>query len=261
MIYAKILNKVIFELDQFLDLSDLELLNKKISLQIAKNKDKISVVYSGPADPRYRTWLDESIFLEVKNSWVRIANQIPSELKNEWENLNHDQQLYYTLLTSDSRSLNYGLSLRSINQTVGGNSGKFHLKHLSSQTIDSGYKTDFNFLFEWIERQNIFQEIGRCQIFINPEGNYTPIHRDYGDKSRKDQFVWIRFNKHKNFFLYDEEEKQKYYIQGHACTFDNFQWHGNDPSEFLGYSIRFDGIFSENFLNKTGLDQHFLDKN
>jgi len=257
MIYANILGNPIFELDQFLNLSNIDFLEKKAAIQIAKHKEKISVAFSGPSDPRWKTWLDESTYLEVKNSWVNVEKNISKDLADDWNSLTHDQQLYYTLLTTQSKSLNYGLAIRTINQGVGGNSGKFHLKHLSSETVDTPIKKDFDFLFDWINDQKIFSEIGRCQIFINPEGNYTPIHRDYGDRSRKDQFIWMRFNKQKNFFLYDEESNIKHYVRGHVCTFDNYQWHGNDPSEFLGFSIRFDGLFSEQFLDLTGLNKHF----
>ena len=230
MIYAKILNKNIYELDKFLDLSQLSFLEKRMALQISKNKRNISVGFSGPSDPRWRTWLDESKWLEVKNSLVELSKNLPNEVKSEWNQLTHDQQLYYTLLTTNSKSLNYGLTLRAIKQEVGGNSGKFHLKHLKSHTVDTAIKSDFNFIFDWVDKQQIFKEIGRCQIFINPEGNYTPIHRDYGDRSRFDQFIWMRFNNHKNFFVYDEETKEKHYVQGNVCIFDNYQWlmHSNE---------------------------------
>jgi hypothetical protein len=257
MIYSNILGKPIFELDNYLDLTNIEFLEKKTAIQIAKHKDKLSVGFSGPSDPRWLTWFDESTYLEVKNSWVNVVNDIPNDLSDEWKNLTHDQQLYFTLLTTKSKSLNYSLTLRTINQNLGGNAGKFHLKHLTSETSDTAIKKDFNFLFDWINNQNVFSEIGRCQIFINPEGNYTPIHRDYGDKSRKDQFLWIRLNKRKNFFIYDSENNEKHYVQGYVSTFDNHQWHGSEPSEFVGFSIRIDGVFSKSFLNKSGLDSHF----
>lgn len=258
MIYADILGNPIFELDEFLDLSQIRLLEQKIALQIAKHKEKITVAFSGPANPNIKTWLDESEYLEVKNSWMNVVKNIPIELKDQWDHLSHDQQLYYTLLTSKSRSLNYGLAIRTINSAVGGNSGKFHLKHLASETIDTHIKKDFDFLFDWINSMEIFSEIGRCQIFINPEGNSTPIHRDYGDRSRKDQFLWIRFNNHKDFFVYDDETKEKHYVKGFCCIFDNHQWHGSEPSDLLGFSIRIDGLFSKKFLDLTKLGKHFV---
>jgi hypothetical protein len=182
---------------------------------------------------------------------------MPQDLKDSWNNLSSDQQLFYTLLTTKSKSLSYILALRCLSNNHGGNSGKFHLKHLSAQTEDTNCKQDFNFLFDWIKQNDVFDEIGRVLFFINPEGHATPIHRDYPKRSYKDQYLWIRFNKQKDFFVYDADTKEKHFVKGHICTFDNYQWHGSEAGECAGFSLRIDGLFSQSFLKKTGLKEHF----
>jgi hypothetical protein len=258
MIYATVLNQPIFELDSYVDVNELLRLEKITAMMLAKNKSNFSVAFSGPSNPTLKTWLNDPLHFEVKDSLINCV--IPDEYKLLWEGLSHDQQLYYALLVNRGRSLNYGLTLRAISNSSGGNSGKFHLKHLSKHTEDTSFKKDFEFLFDWINKQNIFQEIGRVQFFINPEGNYTPIHRDYADKSLKDQFLWIRFNKQKDFFVYDEETKEKHFVKGYVCTFDNHQWHGGESNDLMGFSLRIDGTFRKDFLNKTGLVNHFCDQ-
>ena len=190
----------------------------------------------------------------MKDAWVPVNQKLQDE--DEWNLLSHDQQLFYTLLTTRSRSLNQALAIRTLN-SMGGNGGKFHLKHLTSETIDTPARKDFDFLFDWINRQAIFSEIGRVVTFLNPEGNYTPIHRDYPVKSQKDQFLWIRFNKQKDFFVYDADTEEKHFTEGYISTFDNHQWHGGEPGEVMGFSLRIDGVFSPEFLEKTGLTNHF----
>jgi hypothetical protein len=255
MIYAPILEHPIFELDQYIDLESLLHLEKLTAMLLSKHKSSFSVASSGPSTPGLRTWLDETVYKEVKNSLIECV--IPDEHKATWDLLTHDQQLHYALMTNKGRSLNYGLAIRFISNSPGGNSGKFHLKHLEKFTQDTTFRKDFEFIFDWLKKENIFKEIGRVQFFINPEGNCTPIHRDYAEKSLKDQFIWIRFNKQKDFFVYDEDQNQKHFVQGHVCVFDNHQWHGSEPNEFMGFSLRVDGVFSTEFLEKTNLINHF----
>jgi hypothetical protein len=257
MIYAPILSKPIYELDEFVDVASLIQLEQRVALGIAKNKNSISIAFSGPANPALKTWLSEEEYLEVKNSWVNVNHSMPGGLAEQWASLTHDQQLMYTLLTTKSRSLNYALTIRGIAKSSGGNSGRFHLKHLASETEDYQLRKDFEFIFDWLAQQKIFDQIGRVQFFINPEGNSTPIHRDYADRTFKDQYIWIRFNKQKDFFVYDEETKEKFFVNGHVCTFDNHQWHGGEPGEVMGFSLRVDGVFTQLFLEKSGLAKHF----
>jgi hypothetical protein len=257
MIYAPVLGKPIVELDKFVDVDALLTLEKQVALGIAKNKNHITVAFSGPVNPALKTWLNEEEYLEVKTSWVNVNQEMPEKLNNSWSSLTHDQQLWYTLLTTKSRSLNYSLTVRAISNSSGGNGGKFHLKHLSKETEDTAIKKDFECIFDWLDSQNIFDEIGRVQFFINPEGNYTPIHRDYANRTHNDQYLWIRFNKQKDFFVYDNDTNEKCFVNGYVCTFDNHQWHGSEPGEYMGFSLRIDGLFSKSFLEKTGLDRHF----
>jgi len=255
MIYAPILKNAMFELDEYFNLNDISDLEKKMAYAIARNKKNITIAFSGPEDAVGRTWLINKNFVEVKTCWVGVNEKLKDE--EEWNLLSHDQQLFYTLLTTKSRSLNQALAIRSLDKSLGGNSGKFHRKHLDSETKDMPPRKDFDFLFDWINNQRFFNEIGRVVVFLNPEGNYTPIHRDYSEKSMKDQFLWIRFNKQKDFFVYDADTQEKHFAKGYISTFDNHQWHGGEPSEVMGFSLRIDGVFSLDFLKKTGLVEHF----
>jgi len=258
MIYANIQSKPIVELDEFFNIDDIVKLEGPVAMAISKNKSRLTVGFSGPNDNNNtKTWLDETEYQEVKNSWVQINREIPINLKDSWNSLTSDQQLFYTLLTTKSKSLNYILSLRCLSNNHGGNSGRFQFKHLSSETMDTPCKKDFEFLFDWIKQNDIFDEIGRVQFFINPEGHATPIHRDYPKKSFKDQYIWMRFNKQKDFFVYDDDTKEKHFVKGYICTFDNYQWHGSEANECAGFSLRVDGLFSQSFLEKTSLKEHF----
>ena len=146
MIYSPILGKPIIELDEYFNLDDMPVLEKKMAYAITRNKKNITVAFSGPSG-EVHTWLPNENFIEVKDAWVEVNKKLQDE--DEWNLLSHDQQLFYTLLTTKSRSLNQALAIRTLN-SMGGNGGKFHLKHLTSETIDTPARKDFDFLFDWI---------------------------------------------------------------------------------------------------------------
>jgi hypothetical protein len=99
--------------------------------------------------------------------------------------------------------------------------------------------------------------VGRILFFINQLGSYTATHCDYADRnSLKDQFIWINVFQKKSFFVLDENWK-KQYLLGEINTFDNATWHGSEPAKHSCFTIRIDGLFSDEFLTKTGLDQHY----
>jgi hypothetical protein len=84
------------------------------------------------------------------------------------------------------------------------------------------------------------------------------MHRDYPDGvSRRDNFIWINIDGRKKFWLWDDETKERIDITSRAVIFDNADWHGADPATFTGWSLRVDGVFSNAFLEKTGLKKWY----
>jgi hypothetical protein len=136
----------------------------------------------------------------------------------------------------------------------------FGLKHKQRGNKDQNCIIHFESLINWITESNIFKEVGRIVIFVNNRGDSIPIHSDYADgETRKDQFIWINLNKKKDFFILTEESK-KIYPEGEVSIFDNANWHGSEPSEYPCYTIRIDGLFTDEFLNLSGLFDHFIDQ-
>lgn len=257
MIYAPIVGKPLLELDQHLDLANFDEFSKRIKFAVAKARNMFGIAISGPSTPGMITWLPDEGFLEAGDGKAQVEKYMqdpstPQWEKDEWKGLNFDEQLIVAMLSLPSKSLCTALALRRIKQSAG-NSGRFHLKHLEAETEDTPNRKNFEFVMDWIKQQNIFDEVGRVQFFINTDGHGTPIHRDYADKSRMDQFIWIRFFNNKQFFVYDSDDKIKHYVQGHIATFDNHQWHGSEPGPGMGLSLRVDGKFNSEFLDKTGL--------
>jgi hypothetical protein len=165
-----------------------------------------------------------------------------------------DLQIYdYVRFKFPVKTLGTKLLLR----TYPNYSKAFGAKHLARLNRDQAAYQFFPGLKQWIEDSGAFKEVGRILFFINELGSYTPTHCDYANlNSLKDQFIWINLFNKKQFFVLDEN-LNKQYLTGEINTFDNATWHGSEPAKHSCFTIRIDGLFSDEFLAKTGLDKHY----
>jgi hypothetical protein len=134
----------------------------------------------------------------------------------------------------------------------------YHEKHLSTSFVDNQITSEFQFLLDWINGQDVFDVYGRVILFINEPGVSSTLHRDYPNpKSHKNEFIWITLDDTKQFYVYDDQEDKKYFFDSNVTYFDNANWHGSNQSQFANFSIRVDGIFKESFLRRTNMYDHF----
>jgi hypothetical protein len=127
-------------------------------------------------------------------------------------------------------------------------------KHLESCVAKRPIDSDFDFFYNWLEKQNIFEEYGRVVFFINYPGSnqvphYDPIDNDGNDQP--DEFILINFNpKRKRLYLLDDKTNTKYYSNGYINWFNTINFHGADTVEYACYTLRIDGTFSDQFRQK-----------
>ena len=127
-------------------------------------------------------------------------------------------------------------------------------KHHAAKCVALKEDTQLAFFYEWLDRQAIFADYGRVVLFINYHGGYSPVHTDYVDASQPsaDEFLWIDFAPdRKKFYLLDVETNQKIYSSGHCNWFNTNNHHGSDPAPQACYSLRVDGVFSEEFKQRA----------
>lgn len=241
----EILGQKYLSIDQHVDLKNFEDIVDDIILGIAKSKYAAGPTYTGPG------YLDKSkksvheIYREIISDPNHPYFNVIKNLKN-WEPYNFIQYKWNTHV------LNQCLILRS--------SGLFNYQNKSNQNECKDFEIINNFpkFIKWIKNLNFFSSIGRIIIFLNEPGTKVLEHRDYYDGiSRKDQFLWINPLKNKKFYIRDDFEK--IYIDSIFSYFDNANIHGAEESDCSTFSIRIDGIFSENFKLKTNLKQHLND--
>ena len=121
-------------------------------------------------------------------------------------------------------------------------------------------KDDFPLLKEWIEslRNSIFEQIGRVSIFMNNRNSPIWVHRDnpLGGSSMSNHFINVRLSKRHDrpFFMFDEVENKKYYVQDcNVYMFNEWDLHGTDPEDYEDFTLRIDGKFKSEFAETIGL--------
>jgi hypothetical protein len=84
-------------------------------------------------------------------------------------------------------------------------------------------------------------------IIYDPLGRAVSAHRDHDDPELCHEFIWLRTNLDKPFYM-QSETGERAYVRSHSAWFDTVnQYHGGDATGRLAFSIRVDGIFSDEF--------------
>jgi hypothetical protein len=116
---------------------------------------------------------------------------------------------------------------------------------------------------KWVEQLQgtVFENIGRV-IFFHCEADGIPFeHRDLDAKNgvnvvkpHRNEFIHIRPNTKKAFYLWDPETKDKTYLNTRAAWWNDVDWHGGEQIMEQSYSLRIDGKFTETFRKQLGID-------
>ena len=116
---------------------------------------------------------------------------------------------------------------------------------------------------KWVEdmiTDRIFEHIGRV-IFFHCEADGIPFeHRDLDAKNginvvkpHRNEFIHIRPNTKKAFYLWDPESKNKTYLNTRAAWWNDQDWHGGEQIMEQSYGLRIDGKFTEQFRQELGI--------
>lgn len=117
---------------------------------------------------------------------------------------------------------------------------------------------------KWVEdmiKDRIFENIGRV-IFFHCEADGIPFeHRDLDAKNgvnqtfpHRNEFIHIRPNTKKAFYLWDPETKNKTYLNTRAAWWNDQDWHGGEQIMEQSYGLRIDGKFTEQFRQELGIN-------
>jgi len=93
-----------------------------------------------------------------------------------------------------------------------------------------------------------FEATGRMLLIYDHSGRAVSAHRDHDSIELCHEFIWLRTNLDKPFYMFEPASGEKLYVASHSAWFDTVnQFHGADPSGGLSFSIRVDGRFTEEF--------------
>ena len=93
-----------------------------------------------------------------------------------------------------------------------------------------------------------FAATGRMLILYDPLGRAVSAHKDHDSTELCHEFIWLRTNARKPFYMLDPATGERAYVTGHSAWFDTVnQFHGADASGELSFSIRVDGVFDDAF--------------
>ena len=93
-----------------------------------------------------------------------------------------------------------------------------------------------------------FKARGRMLIIYDEQGRAVTAHRDHDSQELCHEFIWFRTNFEKPFFMLNPETGERLDVSSHSAWFDTVnQYHGADATGGLAWSIRVDGIFSDEF--------------
>jgi hypothetical protein len=96
-----------------------------------------------------------------------------------------------------------------------------------------------------------FAATGRMLIIYDDSGREVPAHRDHDNAELCHEFLWLRTNLDKPFYMLGPESGEKLYVASHSAWFDTVnQFHGADASGGLSFSIRIDGRFADDFRRR-----------
>jgi hypothetical protein len=96
-----------------------------------------------------------------------------------------------------------------------------------------------------------FAATGRMLIMYDASGRAVSAHKDHDSPELCHEFIWFRTNRSKPFYMLDPNTGERAYVAGHSAWFDTVnQFHGADASGGLSFSIRVDGVFSDDFRSQ-----------
>lgn len=247
-------DKLWIDLDPYIDTEGLFQHFDKICWAIGKNHRHIAPATHG-ADCLYNPK-----YIDLGKTMADADLHASQELIELTQDMTSREKRFFYLYYFDTVSMNYNLILRGNRDTE----VSFLHKHLSEYTRYYEPARDFGFFWRWLKKESIFKDVGRVNFFLSEAKDKVGselsnhIHRDYANgKTYKDQFIWINFSPAKKFFIYNPDTKEKNYITSRISVFDNSNWHGVEEPNHACFSLRIDGLFSDKFLEKTGLGEHF----
>lgn len=108
-------------------------------------------------------------------------------------------------------------------------------------------------LLNWINSVKVFDQVSNYYIMTLDAGGISFDHHhppiDDNDPDKPSEFIHIRPNLDRPFYLRDPQTLEKIYINTRAAYWNDQDRHGGDTVLKASYSLRVEGTFSSEFRN------------
>lgn len=227
--------------DNYIDDIDWKKMHDEVSYGISQSHWHKKFVSSGVHDD----WKENEItttFIDLPNRLDRSQIALYSKLQTT------DQRIKYLTALTDTPHPFWLIFLRWNKRKE--STGVFN-KAVAEDCHWTDDAVHFPYLRELIDKMP-FESIGRVLIFMTESNNSTVPHFDVLDQQQRiekpnDDFIWFQTKKNsKTIFVYDEDEKIKYYPDKDKkfIWFNEMDYHGTDAVDHFSFSIRIDGKFT-----------------
>jgi hypothetical protein len=239
-------NKPFVDCQEHLDIQTLKDINMEICLGIAKSDIKAGVYGPGVQESeRYGN------FMLMKSKLAREEGD-----QYGWNTMTHNQQnvfakLYFHLY-NPSTVVYLRENKKGIDPLVA------YRKKAYADSFDwTNNINNFPTLKSWLDNLigTVFKEYGRILFFLHEHDCQLPVHRDgVAQVPHKNEFLWINPTGIKKFYVYNEDTQERHDVNSPVIFFNDLDMHGGDTNECMTWSLRIDGVFTDEFKQKLGID-------
>lgn len=236
------------DVSKFIDIDGLSALNQEICSGIALSQMKAGIYGPGIVDSeKYGNFL----FMQKE------IDSNPQLVKDyRWDQMDTNQRRLFLKLYKNLYSPNNSVYLKEAKDMT-------NLKVYLDKANDELYTWNDNIkhfpkLKGWLDSLigTVFTHFGRTLFFIHEHDCKLLTHRD-GTQYRphKTEFIWFNPTENKSFYIYNEDTLERHYVKSKAAFFNDLDMHGGDPTPHMTWSLRIDGVFTEDFRQKLQINQ------
>lgn len=172
---------------------------------------------------------------------------------------------------AEDKDLKFYTGPYTLKEDIAGRPGSRMIYLAESQLPDSYFDLDRTEIWKPTEAANEFSMLmdfiatlpfkatGRMLIMYDDAPREVPAHRDHTETEILHDFIWFRTSLRKPFYVLNYVTGEKKEIEGYSAWFDTVnQFHGSAAADGLVFSIRVDGIFTDELKQKIPQPQFNL---
>lgn len=239
-----IAGKPFIDCQEHLDIETLQNLNLEICSGIALSDVKAGVYGPGVVNS------------ETYGNFLALKNKLGNSGEYGWNTMTHNQQntfaKLYLKLYNPSTTVYLREPKKGLDPIVA------YRKKSYSEFFDwNANIKNFPELKTWLDNLigPVFEQYGRILFFIHEHDCKLLLHRDGpGYFPHHNEFLWLNPMMKKTFYVHDEVSGKNHYVKSPAAFFNDLDMHGGEVSSSMTWSLRIDGVFSEEFRKKLGIE-------